>query len=213
MIYNKETATRLSEHLLQIKAVKLSVSKPFTWASGIKSPIYCDNRITLSYPRVRTFIRQEFVKIIQEEFSSLDVIAGVATGGIAQGALVAQDLDLPFVYIRTSKKGHGLENQIEGVVQAGDEVLVIEDLVSTGGSSLNAVAALRKAGCTVKGMLAIFSYQLDVAVENFKKEKCLLYTLSDYPMLIKAALESNYVREKDLDALHDWRKDPQNWKS
>ncbi len=213
MIYNKETATRLSEHLLQIKAVKLSVSKPFTWASGIKSPIYCDNRITLSYPRVRTFIRQEFVKIIQEEFSSLDVIAGVATGGIAQGALVAQDLDLPFVYIRTSKKDHGLENQIEGVVQAGDEVLVIEDLVSTGGSSLNAVAALRKAGCTVKGMLAIFSYQLDVAVENFKKEKCLLYTLSDYPMLIKAALESNYVREKDLDALHDWRKDPQNWKS
>jgi len=212
MIYNKETATRLSEQLMQIKALKLNVSKPFTWASGIKSPIYCDNRITLSYPRVRTFIRQEFVKIIQEEFSSLDVIAGVATGGIAQGALVAQDLDLPFVYIRTSKKGHGMENQIEGVVQAGDEVLVIEDLVSTGGSSLNAVAALRAAGCNVKGMLAIFSYQLDVAIENFKKEKCLLYTLSDYPTLIKTALESNYVREKDLDTLHDWRKDPQSWK-
>ena len=213
MIYNKETATRLSEQLMQIKALKLNVSKPFTWASGIKSPIYCDNRITLSYPRVRTFIRQEFVKIIQEEFSSLDVIAGVATGGIAQGALVAQDLDLPFVYIRTSKKGHGMENQIEGVVQAGDEVLVIEDLVSTGGSSLNAVAALRAVGCNVKGMLAIFSYQLDVAIENFKKEKCLLYTLSDYPTLIKTALESNYVREKDLDTLHDWRKDPQSWKS
>jgi len=203
----------ISEYLLQIKAVKLSVKEPFTWASGLKSPIYCDNRKTLSFPKIRTFIRQEFVKIIQEEFSSLDVIAGVATGGIAQGALVAQDLDLPFVYIRTSKKGHGMENQIEGVVQAGDEVLVIEDLVSTGGSSLNAVAALRAAGCNVKGMLAIFSYQLDVAIENFKKEKCLLYTLSDYPTLIKTALESNYVREKDLDTLHDWRKDPQSWKS
>ena len=213
MIYNKETAARLSVHLLQIKAVKLSVSKPFQWASGIISPIYCDNRITLSYPRVRTFIRQEFVKIIQEEFSSLDVIAGVATGGIAQGALVAQELDLPFAYIRTSKKDHGMENQIEGVVQAGDEVLVIEDLVSTGGSSLNAVSALKSAGCNVKGMLAIFSYQLDTAVENFKNENILLYTLSDYPTLLKAALESNYIREKDLDTLHEWRRDPQGWRS
>jgi orotate phosphoribosyltransferase len=211
MIYNKDTATRLSVLLLQIKAVKLNVIEPFTWASGIKSPIYCDNRITLSYPRVRTFIRQEFVKIIQEEFSSIDVIAGVATGGIAQGALVAQELDLPFVYVRTARKEHGLENQIEGVVQAGDEVLVIEDLVSTGGSSLSAVAALRDAGCHVKGMLAIFSYQLDIAIANFKKEDCLLYTLSDYPTLLRAALESNYVREKDLDALHEWRRDPKSW--
>lgn len=213
MIYNKETAGRLSEHLLQVKAVKLSVNKPFTWASGIKSPIYCDNRITLSYPRVRTFIRQEFVKIIQEEFTSIDVIAGVATGGIAQGTLVAQDLDLPFVYIRTAKKDHGMENQIEGVVNKGDEVLVIEDLVSTGGSSLNAVKALKAAGCSVKGMLAIFSYQLDVAVKNFQESNCLLYTLSDYPALIKTALESNLIREKDLDALHEWRKDPQGWKN
>lgn len=211
MIYNKDTAARLSLLLLQIKAVKLSVSEPFTWASGIKSPIYCDNRTTLSYPRVRTFIRQEFVKIIQEEFTSIDVIAGVATGGIAMGALVAQELDLPFVYVRSGKKEHGLENQIEGVVQAGDEVLVIEDLVSTGGSSLNAVSALKAEGCNVKGMLAIFSYQLDIAIENFKKESCLLYSLSDYPTLLRTALESNYIREKDLDALHEWRRDPKNW--
>lgn len=212
MIYNRETAKRVSEHLLQIKAVKLSVNKPFTWASGIKSPIYCDNRITLSYPRVRTYIRQEFVKIIQEEFSSIDVIAGVATGGIAQGALVAQDLDLPFVYIRTAQKSHGMENQIEGVVNPGNNVLVIEDLVSTGKSSLNAVKALKDADCNVKGMLAIFSYKLDIAEENLKKEKCILYTLSDYPTLIKAAVESNYIHDTEIDSLRKWQKDPQNWK-
>ncbi len=212
MIYNRETAKRVSKHLLQIKAVKLSVNKPFTWASGIKSPIYCDNRITLSYPRVRTYIRQEFVKIIQEEFSSIDVIAGVATGGIAQGALVAQDLDLPFVYIRTAQKSHGMENQIEGVVNPGNNVLVIEDLVSTGKSSLNAVKALKDADCNVKGMLAIFSYKLDIAEENFKKEKCILYTLSDYPTLIKSAVESNYIHDTEIDSLRKWQKDPQNWK-
>lgn len=212
MIYNRETAKRVSEHLLQIKAIKLSVNKPFTWASGIKSPIYCDNRITLSYPRVRTYIRQEFVKIIQEEFSSIDVIAGVATGGIAQGALVAQDLDLPFVYIRTAQKSHGMENQIEGVVNPGNNVLVIEDLVSTGKSSLNAVKALKDADCNVKGMLAIFSYKLDIAEENLKKEKCILYTLSDYPTLIKAAVESNYIHDTEIDSLRKWQKDPQNWK-
>ena len=212
MIYNRETAIRISEHLLQIKAIKLSVKKPFTWASGIKSPIYCDNRITLSYPRARTFIRQEFVKIIQEEFNSIDVIAGVATGGIAQGALVAQDLDLPFVYIRTAQKSHGMENQIEGIVNPGNNVLVIEDLVSTGKSSLNAVKALKDADCNVKGMLAIFSYKLDIAEENFKKDKCLLYTLSDYPTLIKAAAESNYIQDTEIDTLRKWQKDPQNWK-
>ncbi|MEA3476544.1 MAG: orotate phosphoribosyltransferase [Bacteroidota bacterium] len=212
MIYNRETAIRISEHLLQIKAIKLSVKKPFTWASGIKSPIYCDNRITLSYPRVRTFIRQEFVKIIQEEFNSIDVIAGVATGGIAQGALVAQDLDIPFVYIRTAQKSHGMENQIEGIVNPGNNVLVIEDLVSTGKSSLNAVKALKDADCNVKGMLAIFSYKLDIAEENFKKDKCLLYTLSDYPTLIKAAAESNYIQDTEIDTLRKWQKDPQNWK-
>ncbi|MCB0823126.1 MAG: orotate phosphoribosyltransferase [Bacteroidales bacterium] len=211
MILNKETAITISEYLLQIKAIKLNVSEPFTWASGLKSPIYCDNRKTLSFPKIRTFIRQQFVEVINEEFGSVDLIAGVATGAIAHGVLVAQELGLPFVYVRSSEKKHGLENQIEGYFESGQSVVVIEDLVSTGKSSLNAVNALRAAGCDVKGMLAIFSYSLQTAIKNFEKEKCPLFTLSNYDELLKQAIESNYISENDLKSLILWRKDPEKW--
>ena len=211
MVYNKETAIAISEYLLQIKAVKLNVKEPFTWASGIKSPIYCDNRKTLSFPKVRTFIRQQFVDIITELYGNVDLIAGVATGAIALGVLVAQELGLPFVYVRSSEKKHGLENKIEGVYQSGQSVVVIEDRVSTGKSSLNAVDALRAGGCKVKGMLAIFNYNLDIANENFKNAKCQLNTLADYNELVNQAIEKNYISDKDLKSLKKWREDPQKW--
>ncbi len=213
MIYNKEIATKVSESLLQIKAIKLNVKEPFTWASGMRSPIYCDNRKTLSFPKIRTFLRQQFVEIITEKFGNIDLIAGVATGAIAHGVLVAQELGLPFVYVRSSEKKHGLENKIEGHYDPGQSVIVIEDLVSTGKSSLQAVDALRNAGCDVKGMVAIFSYNLQQAIDNFNQSKCPLYTLSDYDELIKQAIESNYISEKNLKSLIDWRKDPENWAS
>lgn len=212
MVYNKETAIAISEYLLQVKAVKLSVEKPFTWASGIKSPIYCDNRKTFSFPKIRTFIRQQFVDIISEEYGSVDLIAGVATGAIAHGVLVAEGLGLPFIYVRPSEKKHGLENKIEGYYESGQSVVVVEDLVSTGNSSLNVVETLRKAGCNVKGMVAIFSYNLEKAQANFKKAKCRLFTLTDYDELIKQAVESNYVSEKDLQSLIKWRENPEKWK-
>lgn len=211
MIMNDESALKIAEFLLQIKAIKLQPNKPFTWASGWKSPIYCDNRVTLSYPKVRTYIRQEFVKAITEKFGKPDVIAGVATGGIAQGALVAQELGLPFVYIRSEAKKHGMTNMIEGVVEKGQSVVVIEDLISTGGSSLKAVEALRQEGCEVKGMAAIFTYNFKTANDNFKKAKCKLISLSDYEILIKQALQSNYVTEKDLKSLKEWRENPSEW--
>ncbi|HOW25441.1 MAG TPA: orotate phosphoribosyltransferase [Bacteroidales bacterium] len=206
-----EIADKISEFLLLIKAVKLNVAEPFTWSSGIKSPIYCDNRVTLSYPSIRTFIRQAFAKVIQEEFGTVDIIAGVATGAIAIGALVAEEMGLPFVYVRTSKKDHGLENVIEGRITPGHSVVVIEDLVSTGSSSLSAVKALRQQDCKVKGMVAIFSYNLDKAMHNFERENCLLYTLTTYDTLIKKALEEDYIREGDLEVLRKWRENPEVW--
>jgi orotate phosphoribosyltransferase len=211
MIYDKDTASTVSDFLLQIKAIKLNNNDPFTWASGMRSPIYCDNRITLSFPKVRTYIRQQFVKAIQDEFGDVDVIAGVATGAIAQGALVAQEMGLPFVYIRSESKKHGLENMIEGHIEAGQSVVVVEDLISTGGSSLKAVHALQAAKCKVKGMVAIFTYQLPVATENFKKEKCKLVTLADYDNMISRAVENEYVKGSDLASLKEWRKDPKIW--
>ncbi len=211
MKVNEESALKIAEFLLQIKAIKLQPNKPFTWASGWNSPIYCDNRVTLSYPKVRTFIRQEFVKVIVEKFGTPNVIAGVATGGIAQGALVAQELGLPFVYIRSEAKKHGLTNMIEGVVEKGQSVVVIEDLISTGGSSLKAVEALRDAGCEVKGMAAIFTYGFKTAADNFKKANCKLVALSDYETLIKQALQSNYITEKHLKSLKEWRENPSEW--
>lgn len=206
-----DPAYKVAEFLLQIKAVKLQPENPFTWASGLKSPIYCDNRKTLSYPQIRTYIRQHFVEKINESFGKPDVIAGVATGGIAQGALVAQDMGLPFVYVRSEAKKHGMTNMIEGDIESGQTVVVIEDLISTGGSSLKAVKALRERGCKVKGMAAIFTYGFDEAVENFKNEKCLLETLTNYETLINAAHQREYITDKDVKSLQKWRANPVTW--
>jgi orotate phosphoribosyltransferase len=212
MKLNEEVALMTADFLLQIKAIKLNNSKPFIWSSGWNSPIYCDNRKTLSYPKIRTYLRQQFVHFIQEEYGDIDVIAGVATGGIAIGVLVAQDLGKPFVYVRTEQKKHGLTNKIEGVIEKGQSVIVIEDLISTGKSSLMAVDALREAEANVKGMLAIFTYQFEHAVKAFKDAKCKLNTLSNYEMLVKQALITGYINEKDVESLKAWRKDPANWK-
>jgi orotate phosphoribosyltransferase len=212
MILNNDKALKVAEFLLQIKAIKLQPANPFVWASGWKSPIYCDNRKTLSYPSIRTFIRQAYAELILDSFGKPDVIAGVATGGIAQGALVAQELGLPFIYVRTTAKAHGLGNQIEGDFEAGQKVVVIEDLISTGGSSLSAVSALRAAGCEVKGLVAIFSYGFDVANKSFKEAKCPFETLTNYDFLIAEALRHEYINEADLESLKKWREDPSNWK-
>ena len=206
-----ETAYMTAKFLLQIKAIKLNDENPFTWASGRKSPIYCDNRITLSYPEIRTFIRQRFVDIVTECFGDVDVIAGVATGGIAQGALVAQELGKPFVYVRSEEKKHGLTNQIEGEIKSGQSVVVIEDLVSTGKSSLVAVKALREKGCVVKGMAAIFSYNLEVAKKNFAEAEVALQTLTNYEKLIEVAKEEEYIKSSAMTSLAQWRENPEKW--
>lgn len=211
MIFNEEIARTTARSLLQVKAVKLSPNEPFTWTSGIKSPIYCDNRVTLSFHAIRTYIRQQFVHIIREEFGVVEYIAGVATGAIAQGALVAQEFGIPFVYVRSDKKKHGLENTIEGRIETGKSVVVIEDLISTGGSSLAAVQALTDAGFIVKGMVAIFSYNLETAKKNFAAAKCRLITLSDYNSLVHEALENNYITDDDLQSLVKWRENPEKW--
>ena len=211
MIFRPETAAKVAEFLLQIKAIKLQPNDPFTWASGIKSPIYCDNRLTLSYPEIRTYLRQEICELINEKYTNPELIAGVATGGIAQGALVAQELGVPFAYVRASSKGHGLQNQVEGVVQSGQDVVVIEDLISTGMSSLDAVAALRAKGVNVKGMVAIFSYGFDSTYERFEKENCPVTVLSDYDHLLDEALRTNYINQEQLSSLKKWRDDPKSW--
>jgi orotate phosphoribosyltransferase len=206
------SALKIAEFLLQIKAIKLQPEQPFTWASGWKSPIYCDNRKTLSYPQIRTFIRQQFVSLINEKFATPDVIAGVATGGIAIGALVAQEMGLPFVYIRSEAKKHGLTNMIEGELTSGQNVVVIEDLISTAGSSLKAVEALREKGANVKGMVAIFTYGFDVANEKLKEANCITNSLCDYNTLIEVALKHEYINESDLESLKKWRENPSVWK-
>ncbi len=211
ILYNLETAKTTAEYLLQIKAIKMNPAKPFTWASGWKSPIYCDNRKTLSFPPIRTFLRQEFVKCINENFKTPDVVAGVATGGIALGVLVAQDMGLPFVYVRGEAKGHGLQNRIEGHVEPGSNVIVVEDLISTGGSSISVVEALREAECNVVGMVAIFTYGFDVAKKKFKDSKCPLYTLSDYNTIIQTAAENGIIMEKQIETLKEWRQKPDQW--
>jgi orotate phosphoribosyltransferase len=211
MISDKDNATKVAEFLLQIKAVKLQPNNPFTWSSGWKSPIYCDNRKTLSYPNVRTYIRQSFSKLITDEFVKPDVIAGVATGGIAHGALVAQELGIPFIYVRSSAKKHGLGNQIEGDFEEGHNVVVIEDLISTGGSSLKAVEALRSAGLKVIATVAIFSYGFDEAIKNFEKANCPLRVLSNYDVLIEEALKRETITIGHLDSLRQWRMQPDKW--
>ena len=212
MKLNNDRAFKLAEFLLQIKAIKLQPSSPFTWASGIQSPIYCDNRKTLSYPKVRTYIRQSFAEMILEKFGKPDVIAGVATGGIAHGALVAQDLGLPFIYVRSTPKEHGLGNQIEGYYESGQSVVVIEDLISTGGSSLEAVRALKEAGLVVKGLSAIFTYSFDEATAAFKAAKCPFDTLTNYEFLMEQAIKKKYIDESNLDSLVEWRKNPKDWR-
>lgn len=211
MNFNLDSALKVAEFLLQIKAVQLQPKKPFTWASGWKSPIYCDNRKTLSYPKIRTYIRQEFVSNITQKFGKPDLIVGVATGGIAQGALVAQEFGVPFAYVRAKAKDHGLSNLIEGVVESGQSVVVIEDLISTGKSSLDAVRALKKAGCDVKGMAAIFTYGFDIAQKNFEEEDCTLIALTSYEILIQQALKSQFITDKDISSLQKWRENPETW--
>ncbi len=206
-----EIEQKIAEFLLQIKAIKLEPTNPFTWASGLKSPIYCDNRITLSYPTIRTYIRQKFSEVIHEEIGSIDMISGVATAGIPQGVLVAQDLGLPFTYVRSNAKGHGRQNLIEGEVVDGQRVVVIEDLVSTGKSSLAAVQALRDAGCNVVALLSIFSYNLPVAEENFKNAKCRFISLSNYDALVRYAAQNQFINENEKSLLDSWRLDPEKW--
>jgi len=213
MILHKDTAKKTAEVLLKVKAIKLSPSESFTWASGWKSPIYCDNRVTLSYPPVRVFLKEEIAKIVELQYGKPDVIAGVATGAIAIGILVAQELGVPFIYVRPEPKNHGRKNQIEGHLESGQNVVVIEDLISTGKSSLNAVKALKEAGAVVKGMVAIFSYGFDIASDNFKNSNVALTTLSNYSHLLEQAMDSKYITEKELETLSEWRKDPGNWKS
>ncbi len=202
---------KIAKSLLQIKAIKLQPTNYFTWASGWKSPIYCDNRKTLSYPEIRNEIKNTFVKIIEKENETPDYIAGVATGAIAIGMLVADAMDLPFIYVRPKPKEHGLGNMIEGQIESGKKVVVIEDLISTGKSSLNAVEALRKADIDVLGMVAIFTYGFKISEDNFKNSNVKLTTLSNYEVLIDLALESGYVKESDLEPLRAWRNDPENW--
>lgn len=206
-----DTAKKTAEYLLQIKAIKLQPAKPFTWASGWKSPIYCDNRMTLSFPEVRSFIREAFADRVRKLYPDAGLIAGVATGAIAHGALVADRLGLPFIYVRTGAKDHGLGNQIEGHFEKGQRVVVIEDLISTGGSSLGAVRVLREAGCEVLGMIAIFTYGFGKATDAFAAEQCSLDTLSNYTVLVDLAATSGYITEGDVDTLKEWRIAPAEW--
>ncbi|MGC1391200.1 MAG: orotate phosphoribosyltransferase [Bacteroidales bacterium] len=205
--FEKKTA----EYLLQIKAIKLQPSNPFTWASGWKSPIYCDNRKTLSFPEIRSYIRDSFAALIKDIYPKAELIAGVATGAIAHGALVADRLGLPFVYVRSGAKEHGLGNQIEGYFTEGQKVVVIEDLISTGGSSLNAVQALRDSGCNVLGMVAIFSYEFKKASDAFASGNCKLDTLSNYSVLVETALKTGYIGQTEVETLKKWRLDPAGW--
>jgi len=208
----KNIAIETANQLLKIKAIKLNLDKPYTWASGWKSPIYCDNRITLSYVPIRNFLRESLSNLVESKYGKPDVIAGVATGAIAIGVLVAQELGVPFVYVRPEAKKHGRKNQIEGHLERGQNVVVIEDLISTGKSSIQAVKALKEANANVKGMVAIFTYGFDIATKNFEKEHIDLSTLSDYNTLLEEALLSNYISEKDLGTLKEWRKNPSEWK-
>ena len=212
MLKNNDKAIKIAEYLLSIKAVKLQPNDPFSWASGWNSPIYCDNRISLSYPEVRTYIKTAFCDLIKENFGMPDVIAGVATGGLPQGALVAQELNLPFIYVRSSAKAHGMGNMIEGHYTKNQKVVLIEDLISTGGSSIKGVKALKNEGLDVLGLAAIFTYGFEIASNNFSEINCKAKTLSDYSTLIDVAIKNDYITNSDLDSLQNWRINPSNWK-
>lgn len=198
--------------LLEVKAIKLQPNDPFTWASGWKSPFYCDNRKTLSFPWLRSYVKLELVHTILEHFPEAEAVAGVATGAIAQGALVADELNFPYVYVRSKAKDHGMQNLIEGELPAGAKVVVVEDLISTGGSSLKAVAALREAGYQVVGMVASYTYGFPIAALAFAEADVRLETLTDYDHVVEQALETGYIKNEDVELLHEWRKDPANWK-
>ncbi len=207
----KDIALKVASDLLQIKAIKLNKDNPFTWSSGWKSPIYCDNRLSLSYPEIRTQIKNALAEAAKIKYPGLEAIAGVATAGIPQGALLADALDVPFVYVRAKAKGHGMENLIEGKVSPGQKVVLVEDLVSTGGSSLKAAEALKKAGMEVMGMLAIFTYGFPLAAKNFEDAGILLHCLSDYSTMLQIAIGQGYITEKDVESLEQWRSDPSTW--
>ncbi|NNK82957.1 MAG: orotate phosphoribosyltransferase [Flavobacteriaceae bacterium] len=211
MIFDKNTAKKTAEVLLQVNAIKLSPKEPFTWASGWKSPIYCDNRIILSFPPIRNYVREKMGKHIVNFYGKPDVIAGVATGAIGIGMLVAEYLGLPFIYVRPEAKKHGRQNQIEGFIESEQNVVVIEDLISTGKSSLNAVKALKEANINVKGMIAIFSYGFEVSKQNFEKENVTLHTLSNYENLLEQALDTKYITSKELETLSQWNASPSEW--
>ena len=211
MVLNKYTAKKTAELLLQINAIKLNSKNPFIWASGWKSPIYCDNRIILSHPQIRTFVREQIVKQIEELYGKPDLIAGVATGAIGIGMLVADVMNLPFIYIRPNSKKHGRKNQIEGQYSKSQKVVVIEDLISTGNSSLMAVDALRKEELIVKGMISIFTYGFDVSYENFKNKNVELHTLSSYDFLLEQALDIKYITDIEFKTLKKWKKNPSEW--
>lgn len=210
-IFDPKIASAVAQRLLEIESIRLQPTKPFTWASGWKSPIYCDNRLSLSYPAVRSFIKHYLQDAIQKNFANIEAVAGVATAGIPQGALLADAMNLPFLYVRSSPKGHGMENMIEGKVTPGQKVVVVEDLVSTGGSSLKAVTDLKAAGFEVLGMVAIFTYGFDVAAENFKKAGVELVCLSDYSSMLPQAIANNYIDQNTLASLQEWRKNPGAW--
>ncbi|MGK7395096.1 MAG: orotate phosphoribosyltransferase [Candidatus Cyclobacteriaceae bacterium M3_2C_046] len=211
-IFTTEAARKIASMLLEIEAIKFNTKKPFTWASGWKSPIYCDNRLTLSYPEIRSYIKHNFVEVVKEYYSVANCIAGVATAGIPQGALIADALDLPYIYIRSKPKGHGMENLIEGKADEKFKVILVEDLISTGGSSLAAANAVREAGMEVVGMVAIFTYGFNKAEEHFEKAKIPLVCLSNYSTLLQEALEKDYIKEDQLVLLKSWRVDPERWK-
>ncbi|MFL2622978.1 MAG: orotate phosphoribosyltransferase [Flavobacteriaceae bacterium] len=211
MIFNKNTAKKTAEVLLHINAIKLSPNAPFSWASGWKSPIYCDNRLVLSYPTIRNYIKSELAKNIENLYGKPDVIAGVATGAIGIGAIVADNLGLPFVYVRPEAKKHGRQNQIEGRLEKGQSVVVVEDLVSTGKSSLNAVEALKSASVNVKGMAAIFTYGFERSKTNFKEKNIELHTLSNYETLLEQALDTGFINDKELNVLSQWNSNPSEW--
>ncbi len=211
MVLDTAIAEKTAELLLQINAIKLNPKNPFTWASGWKSPIYCDNRIILSFPAIRNFVREHLAKQLEEFYGKPDVIAAVATGAIGIGMLVAEYLGLPFIYVRPEAKKHGSGKQIEGFLEKGQNVVVIEDLISTGKSSLNAIAAIKNAGATVKGMFAIFSYNFEIAITNFKKENITLHTLSNYNFLVAQGIKTHYISENELSILENWKTNPSEW--
>lgn len=208
---NKSVANQVAAYLLEIEAIKLSVKKPFTWASGWKSPIYCDNRLSLSYPHIRTYIKEQLAESIKTKYKDVEAIAGVATAGIPQGALVAEALDLPFIYIRSKPKGHGMTNMIEGKVVKNQKTVLVEDLISTGGSSLKAADALKEARVKILGMAAIFTYGFDISKSNFDAAKVEVVTLSNYAAMLEEAVALNYISENELVSLKSWRVDPANW--